>query len=156
MKITFTTAVAAFIVAAAFGASAIAGPFEDGIDAARRADYETVLRLWRPLAEQGDARAQTAVGRLYAQGRGVPRDYAAATGWYRKAAEQGDDEAHEALARLHADVPVVGTEPRSTVGGRDRAESDRGSHQVSVAPKRHGSSYGHQNQPAAIVTQTAN
>jgi TPR repeat protein len=80
----------------------MAGPFEDGIEAARRADYETVLWLWRPLAERGDAKAQTALGRLYAQGRGVSRDYAAAMGWDRKASDQGDAEAQEALSRLAA------------------------------------------------------
>jgi TPR repeat protein len=139
MKIIITTGIAALCTGIGLYGLAMAGPFEDGIDAARRVDYEAVLRLWRPLAEQGDAKAQTALGRLYAQGRGVPRDYATAIRWYRKVAAQGDDEAHEALARLHADVRFVGTEPRSTVGERDRTESDPGSHPVSVAPKRQGS-----------------
>jgi hypothetical protein len=87
MKITITTGIAGLCVGTGLYGLAMAGPFENGIDAARRADYETVLRLWRPLAEQGDAKAQTALARVYAQGRGVPRDYAAAIGWYRKAAE---------------------------------------------------------------------
>jgi hypothetical protein len=59
MDRTFKPAVAALILIVDFaGSSAGAGPFEDG-DAARRADYATVMRLWRPLAEQGDARAQS-------------------------------------------------------------------------------------------------
>ncbi|GBF27594.1 hypothetical protein MnTg02_02648 [bacterium MnTg02] len=35
-----------------------AGPGEDGARAFKRGDYATALRLWRPLAEQGDAYAQ--------------------------------------------------------------------------------------------------
>jgi hypothetical protein len=50
MKIIFTMGMAARFVATGFCGLAVAGPFEDGIDAARRADYDTVLRLWRPLA----------------------------------------------------------------------------------------------------------
>ena len=34
-------------------------------------DYAAALDEWRPLAEAGDARAQTSVGFLYAQGAGV-------------------------------------------------------------------------------------
>jgi TPR repeat protein len=38
----------------------------------------------------GDAAAQCGLGRMYALGKGVPRDYAQAIFWFRKAAEQGD------------------------------------------------------------------
>jgi uncharacterized protein len=48
-----------------------------------------VLRLLRPLAEQGVAPAQHDLGVMYANGQGVPQDYATAVSWYRKAAEQG-------------------------------------------------------------------
>jgi TPR repeat protein len=37
---------------------AAAGPFEEGADTFERGDYTTALRLWRLLAEQGDADAQ--------------------------------------------------------------------------------------------------
>jgi hypothetical protein len=37
---------------------AVAGPFEDAQAAHSRRDYATALRLWRPLAEQGNAEAQ--------------------------------------------------------------------------------------------------
>ena len=40
-------------------------------------------------AEQGDAEAQTSLGLMYDNGKGVPQDYAEAVKWYRKAAEQG-------------------------------------------------------------------
>ena len=69
---------------------AVAGPFEDGVAAYDRGDYETALRLWRPLAEQGHADAQTNLGVLFAEGQGVPQDYAEAVRLYRLAAEQGN------------------------------------------------------------------
>jgi uncharacterized protein len=79
------------ILVSSAAAPGVAGPFEDGLDAASRGDYATAMRLWRPLADQGDALAQKMLGNMYAGGPGVvPRDYAAAVSWYRKAANQGD------------------------------------------------------------------
>jgi TPR repeat protein len=71
------------------GASISAAPYDDGFAAYNRGDLATALRLWRPLAEQGDARAQNALGRMYDEGQGVPQDYVEAVRWYRMAAEQG-------------------------------------------------------------------
>jgi hypothetical protein len=41
----------------AIAGAAVAGPFEDGSAAYARGDYATAMRLWRPLADQGDALA---------------------------------------------------------------------------------------------------
>ena len=38
------------------------------------ADYETALRVWKPLAEQGNVRAQFNLGVLYRDGQGVPKN----------------------------------------------------------------------------------
>jgi TPR repeat protein len=77
--------------------SAIAGPRQDGEDAAyAHGDYATALRLLRPPANQGDASAQFYLGAMYDTGQGVPQNYAGAVKWYRKAAEQGN-----ALAQLN-------------------------------------------------------
>jgi TPR repeat protein len=51
-------------------------------------DYAAALKIWRPLAEQGDARAQYNLGVMYSASEGVLQDYAAAVTWFRKAAEQ--------------------------------------------------------------------
>jgi len=67
--------------------------FQAGMDAYNRGDYGTALREWRPLAEQGDARAQFSLGLSYENGDGVPRDHAKAREWYEKAAAQGDAKA---------------------------------------------------------------
>ena len=67
-----------------------------------RGDYETALREFRPLAEQGHANAQYNLGLMYDEGRGVPQDYAEAVKWYRKAAEQGTARAQANLGTMYA------------------------------------------------------
>ena len=65
-----------------------------------RANYATALKVWLPLAEQGDAPAQTNVGEIFEKGLGVPPDYAAAAEWYRRAAERGYSRAAISLGNL--------------------------------------------------------
>ncbi len=62
---------------------------QDGRAAYERGDYQTALREWRPLAEQGLAEAQWSLGVLYESGHGVAQSFAGAAAWHRKAAEQG-------------------------------------------------------------------
>ena len=81
----------------------VAGPLDDGIAAYQNGDYGTALRLYRPLAEQGDARAQVRLGFMYEMGRGVPQDYWQAGKWYRLAAEQGDAVAQNNLGSMYTD-----------------------------------------------------
>jgi TPR repeat protein len=78
-----------------------AGPLEDADAAYRRGDYATALRLWRPLADQGNADAQNNVGAMYAKGQGVVQDYAEAVKWYGKAADQGSAEAQLSLGVMY-------------------------------------------------------
>jgi len=66
-----------------------AGPLEDGWAAVQHSDYAEALRIWLPLANQGNAQAQADVGWLYESGLGVPEDCKAAMSWYHKAAELG-------------------------------------------------------------------
>ena len=95
------TLLLALVVALSTIGSGMAGPFEDGVAAYRREDYATALRLWKPLAEQGDADAQFNLGTMYANGQGVPQDYAEAVRWYRKAAEQGHADAQNNLGVMY-------------------------------------------------------
>ena len=80
----------------------VAGPLEDGNAAHSRGDYVTALRLLKPLADQGNASAQTNLGFMYDNGQGVPQDYAAAVKWYRMAAEQGAASAQYNLGVMYA------------------------------------------------------
>ena len=52
-------------------------------------DYDTSVRIWRELAEKGNAQAQNCLGVSYAKGEGVEKDLKTAVLWYRRAAEQG-------------------------------------------------------------------
>lgn len=63
------------------------------------ADTATAVRT---LAEQGDAKAQFALGTMYRDGRGVAQDYAEALRWWRKAAELGVVDAQYALGNMYA------------------------------------------------------
>jgi TPR repeat protein len=53
-------------------------------------------------AEKGDADAQDGLGLLYANGQGIPQDYAEALKWFRKAAEQGNAQAQSTIGYLYA------------------------------------------------------
>jgi hypothetical protein len=54
-----------FVLALSFGAASVAaGPFKDGEAAYDRGDYTTALRLYRPIAEQGNSYAQYEIGRM--------------------------------------------------------------------------------------------
>ena len=64
--------------------------FQAGMDAYGRADFAAALRELRPLAEQGDSRAQFYLGLLHENGDGVPRDFVKARQWYEKSAAQGE------------------------------------------------------------------
>ncbi|MGH7181126.1 MAG: tetratricopeptide repeat protein, partial [Nitrospiraceae bacterium] len=68
---------------------AAADSYEDATSAFERKDYALAARIFRPLAEQGDAKAQYNLGVMYDKGQGLPQDYQEALKWYRKAAEQG-------------------------------------------------------------------
>ncbi len=82
--------IAAVVLALVLSGPVSAADFQAGWDAYERGDYATALKEWRPLAGQGDADAQYALGVMYEDGRGVPQDSAEAVKWYRLAAEQGD------------------------------------------------------------------
>jgi len=108
--------VRASLMLVAIGGAATAGPLEDAVAAYQRGDYATALRLWHPLAEQGDADAQFHLGVMYESGQGLLRNDAEAIKWYRKAAEQDDAVAQfnlgvmytkgEGVSPNHAEAPL--------------------------------------------------
>lgn len=81
--------------------SAGAQDFDAGLRAFDSGDYATALQEWRPLAEQGHAWSQYALGAMYELGQGVLQDYAEAVRWYRAAAEQGDPYAQTNLGVMY-------------------------------------------------------
>ena len=95
------TALVAIGFLALFSA-ATAGPFEDGEAAYQRGDYAAAVQILRPLAEQGNARAQNNLGVMYGDGQGVSQDYVEARRWYLKAAANDDPKAEFNLGLLYA------------------------------------------------------
>ena len=55
------------------------------VSAYDRKDYQAVIKM----AEQGQARAQNILGRMYFTGEGVPKDETQSVIWFRKSAESG-------------------------------------------------------------------
>jgi uncharacterized protein len=101
MKQRIKTVFAGGVLALALFGVAVAGSIDDAKTAYQRGDYATAMQIWRPLAEQGNDRAQLGLGLMYALGQGVPSDYAQACDWYRKAADQGQAEAQTALGLMY-------------------------------------------------------
>ena len=71
-------------VALLFGCAEVckSADFQKGLTAYKSGDYATALREWTPLAKQGHARSQNALGSMYRRGCGVPRNLATAVKWY--------------------------------------------------------------------------
>jgi TPR repeat protein len=81
-------------------AGAIAGPWEDGMASYNRGDYAPAIRLFRPLAEQGNAKAQRVLGVMYRRGEGVARSSVRAFLWFSRAAARGDAQAKLELGEV--------------------------------------------------------
>ncbi len=79
----------------------VGSDYQAGVDAYNRGDYDTALKEFRPLAVQGDPKAQNKMGVLYVLGEGVPQDYTEAVKWYRLAAEQGEAAAQYNLGLMY-------------------------------------------------------
>jgi hypothetical protein len=82
-------------------APSYAQSLQQGVASFNRRDYRQASHVFIPLAERGDAAAQTYLGYMFETGRGVPRNYTEAAMWYRRAAEQGDSLAQYSLGQLY-------------------------------------------------------
>ncbi len=80
---------AVLLFAAALSTAAMAG-VEEGLAAYDKDDYATAFKELKPLAEKGNAVAQSKLGSMFASGNGVKKDFSEAAKWWRKAAKQGD------------------------------------------------------------------
>ncbi|MGB5707103.1 MAG: tetratricopeptide repeat protein, partial [Arenicellales bacterium] len=64
-------------------------------------DYPKAFNLTLPLAKEGEARAQSRLGYMYAEGLGVPQAYQSAFKWYLQAAEQGNAAGQSGLGYIY-------------------------------------------------------
>jgi hypothetical protein len=74
---------------------------EAGVAAYQRGDFAAAFQLFQPLAERGDASAQSNLGVMYEQGRGVAQNYREAMRWFRLAAVQGNASAQSNLGVMY-------------------------------------------------------
>lgn len=72
------------------------------------------LRAAQTAAEQGDADAQLALGKIYVSGQGVPPSAQTAADWFSRSAAQGNAQAAYELARLYLSGEQL---PRDVDGG---------------------------------------
>ena len=82
--------------------SAVADQLGDGVSAFERGDYKSALNYLAPLAESGNAGAQTEIGVMYHEGSGVAKDLKKAAYWYRLAADQEQPVAQFNLGNSYA------------------------------------------------------
>jgi len=101
MKRTLTSLVLGLSLLVASGGIVFAQDFRVGLNAYVEQNYATALRVWRPLAKQGNARAQRYLGWMYLGGEGVTQDYKKAVKWLQMSAEQGDRLAQVNLGAMY-------------------------------------------------------
>lgn len=109
-----------------------ASNFDKGAAAYKRGDYATALAVFKPLAESGDAKAQSILALMYSYGEGVPVDYGESAHWYRRAAEQDSSVAQYNLGMLYLEGRGVAQDTdqaiewltRAAEGGHFRARSE--------------------------------
>jgi curved DNA-binding protein CbpA len=65
--------------------------------------YVEAFSTFRQLAEQGQPIAQNNLGFMYANGRGVTKNYKKAVAWYRKSAEQGEAVGQYSLGKMYSE-----------------------------------------------------
>ena len=82
---------------------------EEAKAAVQRKDYAAAMSTYRTLAEKGNVDAMLALGSMYDNGPGVPRNTVEAAKWYRMGAQKGHLLMQRALALKYAigeGVPV--------------------------------------------------
>jgi hypothetical protein len=87
--------------AALFANPASADRLSDGIRAFVAHDYVKAAQIFTEIAPLGNPVAQTYLGYMYANGKGVPQDFVVSAGWYRCASQQGVARAQYQLGLMY-------------------------------------------------------
>jgi hypothetical protein len=80
---------------------AAADRLRDGKQAFDAHNFVRASEIFLDLAAIGDAQAQTYLGYMYANGKGVPQNYVVSAGWYRCASQQGFPTAQYMLGMMY-------------------------------------------------------
>jgi TPR repeat protein len=73
-----------------------------GFDAFEKKDYAMALKELKPLARDGNVRAQALLGHMFDYGLGTEADFKEAFKWYKLSAEQGNAKAQSGLGWLYS------------------------------------------------------
>jgi septal ring-binding cell division protein DamX len=101
----------------------------------QRQDYWTAAQLLKPLAYQGNADAQYALGYMYYYGRGVEQNRSWAMSWFGEAVRLGHPKAGQALASLRSEARLT---RRPTAAAARQADSAPVYHATAQAGARTG------------------
>jgi len=63
---------------------------QEGINEGSKGNYRKSYKILMPLAREGNAQAQSAVGYMLSKGLGVKRNRESAVYWYKQSASQGN------------------------------------------------------------------
>ena len=85
--------------------------YKSGEKAYRKGDFTTALKLWLPLAQKDNKKAQFQLAKIYANGRGVEKNDATAFKWYSRAAFNGHKQA--TFNKAHMLLNGIGTKKNS-------------------------------------------
>lgn len=91
-----------------------------------KADAGKAVRWLRQAAHAGNPYAESLLGNLYAEGRGVPADPSRAVHWWRAAAEAGNPQAEYRLGKAYLDGFGVKHDDRAAMDWLEKA-ADHGS-----------------------------
>lgn len=76
-----------------FSAGLQAGPYEDGLEAYKKGEYDYAVHYWSQPEMEHDHRALFGLGRIFMDGKGVEKNYGTAIAYYNKAARRGNPSA---------------------------------------------------------------
>jgi TPR repeat protein len=78
-----------------------AGQLDDAVKVYSSGDYASAIKLFEPLAKNGNLPSQYMLGGMYFAGLGTPTNFAEAEKWFREAAEHGHASAQFRLGTMY-------------------------------------------------------
>ena len=106
-----------------YGSLICDGPLEPGCKQFAAGEFAGAVRVFHPLADRGDARAQNNLGVLCESGAGLPKSKPEALRWYRRSANARVPLAQNNLAVLVSTDHILGTAENPSNRNADLVEA---------------------------------
>ena len=94
--------VLSLLVSAAISDNVVAAGLDDAVEAMRAGDFAEAYCIIRPLADHGDADAQSNIGWMYLNGYGLRINDTLALEWWQRASKQGHMDASFSIGMLYS------------------------------------------------------